>query len=137
VVESVADRVAVMYLGRLVETGPAQAVLRAPRHPYTVALLASVPSPDPEQRSEMKVIGGEVPSAVRVPSGCRFHPRCPFRMEVCERVQPELHVLAGGRRAACHLPDDFDVSGAGGAPAGGVGEADPAEGAVTRGDVPT
>jgi oligopeptide/dipeptide ABC transporter ATP-binding protein len=86
-------------------------VLRTPRHPYTVALLGSVPSPDPEQRGEMKVIGGEVPSAVRVPSGCRFHPRCPFRMEVCDRVQPELHEPAVDRLVACHLPDDFDVGG--------------------------
>ena len=115
VVEAVADRVAVMYLGRLVETGPAGAVLRAPRHPYTVALLASVPSPDPEQRSEMQVIGGEVPSAVRVPPGCRFNPRCRFRMEVCERVQPELHAFADERLVACHLPDDFDVMQEGGA----------------------
>ena len=111
VVESVADRVAVMYLGRLVETGPAKAVLREPRHPYTVALLASVPSPDPEERSEMKVISGEVPSAIRVPSGCRFNPRCPFRMEICERVQPELHEFADLRSVACHLPDDCDVGG--------------------------
>ncbi len=114
VVEAVADRVAVMYLGRLVETGPAKAVLRRPRHPYTVALLGSVPSPDPEERSEMKVIGGEVPSAVRVPSGCRFHPRCPFRMEVCDRAQPELHASADDHLVACHLPDDFDVTGEGG-----------------------
>ena len=79
VVESVADRVAVMYLGRLVEAGRAREVLSDPRQPYTVALLASVPSPDPEARGGMKVIGGEVPSAVHVPPGCRFHPRCPFR----------------------------------------------------------
>jgi oligopeptide/dipeptide ABC transporter ATP-binding protein len=110
VVESVADRIAVMYLGRLVETGPAEAVLHEPRHPYTVALLASVPSPDPEERSEMKVITGEVPSAVRVPAGCRFNPRCPFRMEICERVQPELHALGHLRSVACHLPDDFDLA---------------------------
>jgi oligopeptide transport system ATP-binding protein len=115
VVESVADRVAVMYLGRLVETGPAREVLRDPRHPYTVALLASVPSPDPEERSEMKAIGGEVPSAVRVPPGCRFNPRCPFRMEVCERVQPELHAFADEHLVASHLPDDFDVTKEGGA----------------------
>lgn len=109
VVESVADRVAVMYLGRIAETGRARDVLRDPRHPYTVALLASVPSPDPEQRSEMKVIGGEVPSAMRVPPGCRFNPRCPFRMDVCERLQPELHAFADERLVACHLPDDFDL----------------------------
>jgi len=111
VVESVADRVAVMYLGRIAETGRAHDVLRDPRHPYTVALMASVPSPDPEQRNEMRVIGGEVPSAVHVPPGCRFNPRCPFKMEVCERVPPELHPFGDERFVACHLPDDFELSG--------------------------
>jgi oligopeptide/dipeptide ABC transporter ATP-binding protein len=135
VVQSVADRVAVMYLGRLVETGAARAVLGEPRHPYTVALLASVPSPDPEERSEMAVIRGEVPSAVRIPDGCRFNPRCPFRMEVCERVEPELHALAEGRSVACHLPDDFDVTGAGGATARAGGKADESEGAAKEGGV--
>jgi oligopeptide/dipeptide ABC transporter ATP-binding protein len=109
VVESVADTVAVMYLGTIVELGRAKAVLRAPRHPYTYALLASVPSPDPEERTEMRLIKGEVPSAVSIPSGCRFHPRCPFRMEVCDQVVPELHRTPDGRLAACHLPDDVDL----------------------------
>jgi len=110
VVEAVADRVAVMYLGKIAEIGLAAAVLRAPRHPYTYALLSSVPSPDPEERSEMQVIKGEMPSAVTVPTGCRFHPRCPFRMEICDRVQPEQHAVADGRLVACHLPDDTDLS---------------------------
>jgi oligopeptide/dipeptide ABC transporter ATP-binding protein len=109
VVESVADRIAVMYLGRIVETGAAQAVLHAPRHPYTHALIASVPSPDPERRSELGIIAGEVPSAIRPPSGCRFHPRCPFRMAICDQVEPEPHDAGGGRLVACHLPDDFDL----------------------------
>jgi len=112
VVEAVADRVAVMYLGRIAETGRARDVLRDPRHPYTVALMASVPSPDPEQRSEMKVIGGEVPSAVHVPPGCRFNPRCRFRMEVCDRVEPQPHDAGGDHLVACHLPDDFDLAAA-------------------------
>jgi oligopeptide transport system ATP-binding protein len=111
VVESVADRVAVMYLGRIAETGRARDVLRDPRHPYTVALMASVPSPDPDRRNAMQVIGGEVPSAVRVPPGCRFNPRCPFKMDVCERLPPELHAFGDERLVACHLPDDFDVRG--------------------------
>ncbi len=113
VVEAVADRVAVMYLGQIVETGSNAGVLRAPRHPYTLALLASVPSPDPEERSEMQVVRGEVPSAARVPEGCRFHPRCPFRMEICDRVWPAPHAFADDRLVACHLPDDFDLSAAG------------------------
>jgi oligopeptide/dipeptide ABC transporter ATP-binding protein len=110
VVEAVADRVAVMYLGQIVETGSNADVLRAPRHPYTWALLTSVPSPDPEDRGEMQVIRGEVPSAVRVPEGCRFHPRCPFRMEICDHVWPEPHAVGDDRLVACHLPDDFDLS---------------------------
>jgi oligopeptide/dipeptide ABC transporter ATP-binding protein len=110
VVESVADRVAVMYLGQIVESGSKAGVLRAPRHPYTLALLASVPSPDPDERSDMQVVRGEVPSAIRVPDGCRFHPRCPFRMEVCDSVWPAPHAVADGRLVACHLPDDFDMT---------------------------
>lgn len=113
VVEAVADRVAVMYLGQIVETGSNASVLRAPRHPYTMALLTSVPSPDPDERSEMQVIRGEVPSAARVPQGCRFHPRCPFRMEVCDRVWPQPHAVADDRLVACHLPDDFALSATG------------------------
>ncbi len=107
VVESIADTVAVMYLGQIVESGPTEAVLHDPRHPYTRALLASVPSPDPRLRSELGIIAGEVPSAVRPPSGCRFHPRCPFVMDVCPAEPPPLRERGGGRRVACHLPDDF------------------------------
>jgi oligopeptide transport system ATP-binding protein len=110
VVESMADHVAVMYLGQIVESGPANDVLHRPRHPYTHALLASVPSPDPEVRSTLSVISGEVPSAVRPPSGCRFHPRCPFKMAICPEVEPQLRALTEGRRVACHLPDDADLS---------------------------
>ena len=108
VVESVADRVAVMYLGHIMETGPTDAVLHDARHPYTRALLASVPSPDPGLRSELGLITGEVPDAVRPPSGCRFHPRCPFVMDICSVERPPLRDIGGGRRVACHLADDFE-----------------------------
>ena len=107
VVEAVADTVAVLYLGQIVEAGPTELVLKDPRHTYTRALLASVPSPDPELRSELGIIKGEVPSAVRPPSGCRFHPRCPFVMDICPKQQPELRETSGGHRLACHLADDF------------------------------
>jgi oligopeptide transport system ATP-binding protein len=107
VVESVADKVAVMYLGKIVEEGPAAELFRRPRHPYTVALLASVPSPDPDQRSALGVLPGDVPSAVDPPPGCRFHPRCAYRMNVCEQSAPEmLQTPDGGTRRACHLPLD-------------------------------
>ena len=107
VVESISDTVAVMYLGHIMESGPTEAVLHASRHPYTRALLASVPSPDPDLRSELGLISGEVPDAVRPPSGCRFHPRCPFVMDICPAEKPPLRDIGGGRRVACHLADEF------------------------------
>ena len=109
VVQSMAQSVAVMYLGQVAEQGPAADVFADPRHPYTVALLDSSPSPDPEARATMRVLEGNVPSAIRPPQGCRFHPRCRFRMPVCEREYPTPHRL-GARMIACHLPDDFDLA---------------------------
>ncbi len=109
VVQSMARSVAVMYLGQVAEQGLAADVFGQPRHPYTVALLNSSPSPDPEARATMQVLEGDVPSAVRPPLGCRFHPRCPFRMPICEREHPTPHRL-GARMIACHLPDDFDLA---------------------------
>jgi len=109
VVESVADGVAVMYLGTIVESGSTETIFNDPRHPYTLALLASVPSPDPEQRSAGAALSGDVPSAIHPPSGCRFHPRCKFRLDVCDKEAPPL-VERLGRRLACHLPDGFDLS---------------------------
>jgi len=106
VVESMADEAAVMYLGQIVERGPATQVLRRPRHPYTAALLASVPSPDPDRRDGLKVLEGDVPSAVHPPAGCRFHPRCPYAMAVCETTVPEHGAIDGTASRACHLPDD-------------------------------
>jgi len=108
VVKAMAHSIAVMYLGRLVEQGPASLVFADPRHPYTVALLGSSPSPDPESREEMRVLEGDVPSAIRPPRGCRFHPRCAFRMDICEQEAPEPHHV-GARLVACHLPDDAPV----------------------------
>ena len=104
VVESIADRVAVMYLGRIVETGAADELFQRPRHPYTAALLASVPSPDPEQRAKLGILKGEVPSPVNPPPGCRFHPRCAYRMDVCSESTPEMQQSPGGTQRACHLP---------------------------------
>ena len=106
VVESVADRVAVMYLGHLVEHGDAAEVLGRPRHPYTAALLASVPSPDPDDRSRLRVLEGDVPSATDPPQGCRFHPRCEYCMAICLTEQPRMRKVAESVMRACHLPDD-------------------------------
>jgi len=103
VIEHVSDRIAVMYLGRIVELAPADAVIRAPRHPYTKALLSAVPSPDPGRRRERVVLSGEVPSPIRPPPGCPFHPRCPHpaKDEACTGTVPPLEVKAQGHRAAC------------------------------------
>jgi peptide/nickel transport system ATP-binding protein len=97
-----ADRIAVMYLGRIVEEGPAAQVVRSPQHPYTKALLSVVPRRDPRERHTGQVLRGETPDAVRIPSGCRFHPRCPLAFERCPVEEPAL-APAAGHRAACLL----------------------------------
>jgi oligopeptide/dipeptide ABC transporter ATP-binding protein len=98
-----ADRIAVMYLGRIVEEGPAQSVVRDPQHPYTKALLSVVPSRDPRERSKPEILTGEAPDAVRIPSGCRFHPRCPIAIADCRQIDPALEPAGTGtgHEAAC------------------------------------
>jgi oligopeptide/dipeptide ABC transporter ATP-binding protein len=95
-----ADRIAVMYLGRIVEEGPARDVVRNPQHPYTKALLSVVPKRDPRDRATPQILKGETPNAVDIPSGCRFHPRCPVAEERCRTIDPELRAA---RRSAGHL----------------------------------
>jgi oligopeptide/dipeptide ABC transporter ATP-binding protein len=110
VVKYMADRMAVMYSGKIVEIGKVRDVIETPLHPYTQALISSVPLPDPDKKiSSENQIGGEVPSAVRVPSGCRFHPRCPYAEEVCESDQPELREIQDGHWAACHFAERFQA----------------------------
>ena len=106
VVEHVSDRVAVMYLGRIIELAPARLLYANPSHPYTQALLASVPVPDPTRKSLKASVPGDVPSPVSPPSGCYFHPRCPHCMEVCRREFPALHEVEPGHFVACHLFHD-------------------------------
>jgi oligopeptide transport system ATP-binding protein len=103
VVEHVSDRTAVMYLGRLVEIAPTRALFRAPQHPYTQALMASVPLPDPTRPRGKLAVEGEVPSAIAPPPGCRFHTRCPHAQPVCRTELPALREVAPGHHAACHL----------------------------------
>ena len=106
-VRHVSDRIAVMYLGRIVEIGGYAEVCERPLHPYTRALLAAVPIPDPEREQERARVrlplAGEPPSPLAPPSGCRFHPRCPDAIERCRSEDPALRVIAPGRSAACHL----------------------------------
>jgi peptide/nickel transport system ATP-binding protein len=99
-----ADRIAVMYLGRIVEHGPARQVVRHPQHPYTKALLSVVPARDPRVRSSPQLLTGETPNPVDVPTGCRFHPRCPIAVERCSAVDPELRVVSSSsHEVACLL----------------------------------
>lgn len=102
VVECVSRRVAVMYLGKIVELAETEELYKEPLHPYAQALFAAIPIPDPTRKRERPPITGEVPSPVNPPSGCRFHPRCPLVMEVCKRVEPQLVDVGGGHFVACH-----------------------------------
>jgi oligopeptide/dipeptide ABC transporter ATP-binding protein len=107
IIEHVSDRVAIMYLGRIVEMAPRATIYTQPRHPYTRALLSAVPVPDPRQRStrmaQRAAMTGEVASPVRPPAGCAFHPRCPHAEDVCRRVPPSLVAGGGGHAVACHV----------------------------------
>jgi oligopeptide/dipeptide ABC transporter ATP-binding protein len=105
-VKQVSDRVAVMYLGKLCEIGPVRSIYSAPLHPYTLALLNSIPSPDPTvgRRDTASVISGELPSPLDPPSGCRFRTRCPLAADLCAAEVPELRTLADGHQVACHFP---------------------------------
>jgi len=103
VVEHVADEVAVMYLGRIVEIGAKEDVIANPLHPYTQALMEAVPVPDPDQRRERELLTGDVPSPANPPSGCHFHPRCNKARPFCSEWQFELKDVGNGRKVACVL----------------------------------
>jgi oligopeptide/dipeptide ABC transporter ATP-binding protein len=115
-VAAYADRIAVMYLGRIVEYGPTREVLAAPRHPYAQALLSVVPIPDPALRRRPVILGGETPDPSRMPTGCRFHPRCPVAFDQCPIVDPPLITVGPDHGAACLLLAD-------GGPQGGASSA--------------
>ncbi|HKD68467.1 MAG TPA: dipeptide ABC transporter ATP-binding protein [Candidatus Binataceae bacterium] len=103
VVEHISRRVAIMYLGKIVESGTGEQIYANPRHPYTRALLSAVPSIDPADRRERIRLPGELPSPVDPPPGCTFHPRCPYAKDVCRTVVPPLETGAGGHAVACHV----------------------------------
>jgi peptide/nickel transport system ATP-binding protein len=101
----ISDRVAVMYLGKIVEIGPAKVVLKDPLHPYTRSLMSVIPIPNPRRRQTRTVLKGETPNPIDLPSGCRFHPRCPVAFDRCPNVQPELVDVGDHHQAACLLVD--------------------------------
>jgi oligopeptide/dipeptide ABC transporter ATP-binding protein len=109
VVRHIAHRVAVMYLGRLVEVAETAALFGAPHHPYTQALLSAAPVPDPERKRTRIVLGGDVPGPANVPHGCHFHPRCPIVRDICRTQQPRLDTVGPNHAAACHFAAPFPI----------------------------
>lgn len=103
VVRFISDRVAVMYLGKIVELAPNEELFGNPLHPYTKSLLSSLPIPDPDLRRDRRLVLGEVGSSIDIPPGCRFHPRCPYAMNICREKEPPLQEKVEGHLVACHL----------------------------------
>ncbi len=111
VVRHISDRIAVMYLGRIVEMAETEKIFTVPKHPYTEALLSAVPVPDPEFHRDRIILKGDVPSPVNPPSGCHFHPRCPYAQAICSQKVPELTDIGGGHFASCHFARDLKLTG--------------------------
>lgn len=113
VVQHVSDRVAVMYLGKIVELSGTEALFESPKHPYTESLLLSVPKPDPTAAGEFRPVEGEVPSPVNPPSGCHFHPRCQYAEEICRKVYPEFRNIGQEQEhyVACHFAEKLNLKG--------------------------
>ena len=111
VVEHISDRVAVMYCGRVVESGPTRQLFRRPLHPYTEALLSAVPQPDPDRRSDRIILPGEVANPANPPSGCHFHPRCSYAQDICRSEDPPYVDREGNHGAACHFSTEIELQG--------------------------
>lgn len=103
VVRHMSDRIAVMYLGRVVELAGNPDLYERPLHPYTMALLSAIPSPEPGGKKDRMILTGDLPTPLNVPPGCAFHPRCPFKLDICDQVEPELKDRGDGHMAACHM----------------------------------
>ena len=112
-VRHIADRVAVMYLGKIVELAPREGLYRDPKHPYTKALLSAVPEPDPvaHDTANRTILTGDVPSPSNPPTGCNFCTRCPQAMEICRQLDPEFREVEPGRFVACHLFNENETAG--------------------------
>jgi peptide/nickel transport system ATP-binding protein len=111
VVQHISDRVAVMYLGRIVEMAETNSLFETPRHPYTEALLSAVPKPDPKKKTDRILLTGEVPSPANPPSGCYFHPRCRYAQDICKEQRPPFDEVTPGHYAACHFSKEFQLGG--------------------------
>ena len=112
VVEHISDRVAVMYLGHMAELAPATTLYAMPHHPYTEALLSAVPTTDPERPNRRILLTGDVPNPADPPSGCVFHPRCPYVKDICKAQVPEWRNLGAGHWVACHRAEELKLVGA-------------------------
>ena len=111
VVSQISDRVVVMYVGKIVETGTPKEIFESPRHPYTAALATSLPKADPRLKQERIVLQGEVANPSDPPSGCYFHPRCPYATDICKTEVPELKHIGNGRTVSCHRVDEINLPG--------------------------
>ena len=107
VVKHISDRVGVMYLGSMVELADKDEIYANPQHPYTKALMSAIPIPDPKKKTQMHAIEGEIPSNVNTPSGCKFHPRCPFAKDICKTKEPEAREIKPGHMVKCHFGGEF------------------------------
>lgn len=103
VVKHISDRIAIMYLGRIAESGEGQEIYKNPLHPYTRSLMSAIPVPDPHRKIKRQIISGDVPSPIDPPSGCTFHPRCPEMIDECKNMVPSLETVTQGHKASCHL----------------------------------
>src|SRR3989442_16004402 len=104
-----ANRVAIMYFGKIVEEGTVEQIFRSPLHPYTLALLSATPIPNPRKARERNrmILTGEVPSTTDVPTGCRFHPRCPFKRDICVESEPEMRTIEQNHAVSCHFAEEI------------------------------